>query len=89
MTASAPEARGSGTRLVLVFALLAAAAFVVLRVYGERFAAFRVASTPVAAAREFVSADNTVVGLLGGIREIAVIEVRPLSPGGDTVALSA
>ena len=81
--------RTSGTRLVVLFVIVAGVAFIVLRVYGERFSAFRAATTPIAAAREFVSADNTVVGRLGGIREVAAVEVRPLAAGGDTVALSA
>ncbi len=79
----------SGTRLVLVFVAVAAVVFIVLRIYGERFAAFHSASTPVAAAREFVLSDNTVVGRLGGIREVALVEVRPLGASGDTVALAA
>ncbi len=89
MSGAAAQAHRSGTRLVIVFAIVAGAAFVILRVYGERFADFRSAITPIAAAREFVSADNTVVGRLGGVREVTAVEVRPLTPGGDTVALAA
>lgn len=89
MNGAAAPAHRSGTRLVVAFAVIAAAAFVILRVYGERFADFRSAITPIAAAREFVFADNTVVGRLGGIREVTAVEVRPLTAGGDTVALAA
>lgn len=78
----------SGTKLVLVFVIAAAGSYALLRVYGERFAE-RFAPTPISAAREFVLADNTVVGNLRGIREVALIEVRPVSESGDTVALSA
>jgi hypothetical protein len=79
----------SGTKLVLVFVVVAAGVFVVLRVYGERFAAFHAASTPIAAARERVMADNTVVGRLGGIRDVELVEVHPIDALGDTVALAA
>jgi len=74
---------------VIAFAVVAAAAFIVLRVYGERVMASRAADTPLSAARELVQSDNTIVGQLGGIREVAAVEMRPLSADGDTVALVA
>lgn len=79
----------SGTRLVFLFVLVGGAAFVLLRVYGERVMAGRAPSTPISAARTYVLADNTVVGWMGGVREVALVDLRPLSAGGDTVALSA
>lgn len=79
----------SGTRLVFVFFLIAATAFLLLRLYGAHVMAGRGSSTPISAAREYVLADNTVVGRMGGVREVALADLRPLSAGGDTVALSA
>lgn len=85
-TGAAPR---SGTRLVLVFAILAAAAFAILRLYGDQIVAHMSAPTPLSAAREYVLADNTVVGRMGGIREVALVEAQPIGARGDTVALSA
>lgn len=79
----------SGTKLVLVFALVATAAFVVLRFYGEGVMSERTPATPIGAARVYVLADNTVMGRMGGVREVALVELRPIDAGGDTVALSA
>jgi hypothetical protein len=78
----------SGTKLVLVFAVAALGSYVVLRLYGERITE-RFAATPLSAAREFVMADNTVVGTMGGIREVALVEVAPIDARGDTVGLIA
>jgi hypothetical protein len=79
----------SGTKLVFGFVVLAAAAFLLLRVYGERVMAGRGPETPISSVREYVLADNTVVGRMGGVREVAMVELRPLDTAGDTVALSA
>lgn len=80
----------SGTKVVLVFALFAALVFGLLRVYGGRVMAGRTPDTPSNAAREFILADNTVVGLLGGIREVAPLEMVAINrPGSPGVALSA
>jgi hypothetical protein len=65
----------SGTALVLLFVLFAAFAYVVFRVYGERTLETRGPDTPVTVVRELVQADNTLVGLLGGIRRIEPMEV--------------
>ena len=78
----------SGSKLVLVFVIVAVGSYAVLRLYGERIAE-RFSATPLSAAREFVLADNTVVGRMGGIREVALVEVQPIDARGDTVALSA
>ncbi len=67
--------RRSGTVLVLLFVLFAALTYVVFRVYGGRALKARGPDTPVTAVRELVEADNTLVGLLGGIRQIEPIEV--------------
>lgn len=79
----------SGTKLVLAFLVLAAAAFVLLRFYGQHVMAGRAPATPISSIREYVLADNTVVGRMGGVREVALIELEPLDAAGDTVALSA
>ncbi|HUP00772.1 MAG TPA: hypothetical protein VM737_04535 [Gemmatimonadota bacterium] len=77
----------SGTRVVLLFALFAAVAFGLFRLYGQRAMDERPTDTPLSAARDFVRADNTAVGLLGGIREMRPVEMRAL--GRSRVALSA
>lgn len=83
--------RRSGTALVLLFALFAALAYVVFRVYGDRALEARGPDTPVTVVRELVEADNTLVGLLGGIRRIEPIEVvgdgGPEGPGASVSAL--
>lgn len=72
----------SGRRLVLLLALVAAAAAVVFRLYGDRALRERPTETPVTAARDFVVADNTVVGVLGGVRRIEPVEIRASSSAG-------
>ena len=83
--------RRSGTALVLLFIVFAALAYVVFRVYGDRALEARGPDTPVSAVRELVEADNTLVGLLGGIRRIEPIEVvgdgGPEGPGASVSAL--
>jgi hypothetical protein len=75
---------------VLLYALFAAIVFGLFRVYGARVMAGRSPDTPSNAAREFVLADNTVVGLLGGIREVTPIEAVAMNASGAPgVALSA
>jgi hypothetical protein len=79
----------SGTKLVIGFAILAVAAFVLLRFYGRHVIEGLAPQTPISATRQYVLADNTVVGRMGGVREVVLIELEPLDTGGDTVALSA
>ncbi len=82
--------RRSGTALVLLFVLIAAFTYVVFRVYGHRALETRGPDTPVSAVRELVEADNTLVGLLGGIRRIEPIEVVGDSgPDGAGASVSA
>lgn len=66
----------SGSRVVLGLLLLVGAVFVVLQTYGGRALSRRAPDSATAALREAVQADNTVVGLLGGIRELRVVEER-------------
>ncbi|HKY59382.1 MAG TPA: hypothetical protein VJP59_00075 [Gemmatimonadota bacterium] len=80
----------SGTALVLLFALFAALAYVAFRVYGERALEARGPDTPVTAVRELVESDNTLVGLLGGIRRVEPIEVvGDTGPAGAGASVSA
>lgn len=79
----------TGTRLVLLFALVGLAALAVFRLYGDRVVARRAVQSPLAAAREAVQADNTVVGTVGGVRSVTLRDMRPLAPGGSAVGLSA
>ncbi|MGH7544341.1 MAG: hypothetical protein ACREK7_10420 [Gemmatimonadota bacterium] len=80
----------SGTALVLLFGLFAALAYAVFRVYGERALEARGPDTPVTAVRELVEADNTLVGLLGGIRRVEPIEVvGDTGPEGAGASVSA
>jgi hypothetical protein len=82
--------RRSGTALVLLFVVFAALAYVAFRVYGDRALEARGPDTPVTAVRELVEADNTLVGLLGGIRRVEPIEVVGDSgPGGPGASVSA
>lgn len=80
----------SGTALVLVFVLVAALAYAVFRLYGNRALEARGPDTPVTAVQELVKADNTLVGLLGGIRRVEPVEVVGDSgPEGVGASVSA
>lgn len=79
----------TGTRLVLLFVVLGAAALAAFRLYGDRVVAERAVQSPLAAAHEAVQADNTVVGTLGGIRAVTLREMQPVGEGDSAVALAA
>ncbi len=80
----------SGTWLVLMMALFAALAFLLFRWYGERAVEARGPDTPFQAARERIEADNTLVGLLGGIRLVEPLEVVGENrPAGAAASVSA
>ena len=76
----------------MLLALFAAGAFVLFRWYGGRALEARGPDTPFAAARERVAADNTLVGLLGGIRRVEPLEVigenRSTGAGASVSALA-
>jgi hypothetical protein len=79
----------SGTALVFLFVVVAGLVYAVFRLYGDRALEARGPDTPVTAVREMVEADNTLVGLLGGIRRIEPIEVvgdNGLEPDGVSVS---
>ena len=80
----------SGTIVVLLFVLFAGLAYAVFRVYGDRAIEARGPDTPVTAVRELVEADNTLVGVLGGIRRMEPIEVvGDGGPEGPSASVSA
>jgi hypothetical protein len=79
----------SGTALVFLFVVVAGLVYAVFRLYGDRALEARGPDTPVTAVREMVEADNTLVGLLGGIRRVEPIEVvgdNGLEPDGVSVS---
>lgn len=77
---------------MLLLALFAATVFLVFRWYGDRALESRGPDTPFAAARERIEADNTLVGLLGGIRGVQPLEVvgdnRSTGAGASVSALA-
>lgn len=80
----------SGIRLVLMMALFAAGAFFLFAWYGHRALEARGPDTPFRAAREVIEADNTLVGLLGGIRRVEPLEVvGENGPAGASVSALA
>ncbi|MGH7571223.1 MAG: hypothetical protein ACREMK_05205 [Gemmatimonadota bacterium] len=71
-------------------ALFAGIAFLLFRWYGERALEARGPDTPFQAAREEIEADNTLVGLLGGIRRVEPVEVVGENrPAGASVSALA
>ncbi|HET6617339.1 MAG TPA: hypothetical protein VFH69_05975 [Gemmatimonadota bacterium] len=66
----------SGTRVVVGFALFAILVFAALEYYGTRAIARRSPDSAVVAARTAVQADNTVVGLIGGIDSFEPIDIE-------------
>ena len=76
----------SGTRVVLGFVLFAALVFAILEIYGRASLDRRVSDSPVTTAREAVQADNTVVGLIGGIATFEPIAVEARGEEGAPTA---
>lgn len=77
----------SGSRIVLVFLLVAVTFAAVMILYARRAAPGDEPLLPETAARELIEADNTVVGMMGGVRKIGWRDEREI--GRDEVALSA
>ncbi len=63
----------TGTRVAIGFVLFALAVLVVLFLYGQGSLDRRESDSPAAAARQTIQADNTVVGLIGAIREFETL----------------
>jgi len=63
----------TGTRVAIGFVLFALAVTVVLFLYGQGSLDRRGYDSPATAARETIQADNTVVGLIGAIREFETL----------------
>ncbi|MGH7589232.1 MAG: hypothetical protein ACRELU_11640 [Gemmatimonadota bacterium] len=84
------QAGRTGTWLVLLMALFAGVSFLLFRWHGERSLEARGPETPFRAARELIEADNTLVGLLGGIRRVEPLEVVGVNrPAGASVSALA
>ncbi len=71
----------TGTRVAIGFVLFALAVLVALFLYGRESLSRRSPDSPAAVAREMLQADNTVVGMVGGIRTF-----EPISVTENTVA---
>lgn len=57
--------------------------FAVLHAYGGRSLSRRGPDSPEYAAREAIRADNTVVGLVGGIKRFDLIATEPVGPASS------
>ena len=79
----------AGTRLVLGFALFTAVVFAALQLYGGRSLARREPDSPALAARQAAQADNTLVGLLGGIVEFHVVDAPSSAANPDSAHVEA
>lgn len=65
----------AGTRVAIGFVLFALAVLVILLLYGRDSLNRRGPDSPVVAAREMLQADNTVVGMIGAIRQFETLAV--------------
>ena len=65
----------TGTRAAIACVLFALAVLVVLSLYGRGSLNRRAPDSPAAVAREMLQADNTVVGIIGGLREFETLSV--------------
>ena len=65
----------TGTRVASGFLLFALGVLAVLFLYGRGSLNRRGPDSPAAVAREMLQADNTVVGMIGGMREFETLEV--------------
>lgn len=65
----------AGTRVAIGFVLFALAVLVILLLYGRDSLNRRGPDSPVVAAREMLQADNTVVGMIGAIRQFETLAI--------------
>ena len=65
----------TGTRVAIGFVLFAFGVLAVLFLYGRGSLSRRGPDSPAVVAREMLQADNTVVGMIGGLREFETLEV--------------
>ena len=77
----------TGNRIILVFFVVAVAFAAVLILYARRAVPEAGPLIPETAARELVELDNTVVGLMGGVRKIGWRDEREI--GRNSLGLSA
>lgn len=76
----------NGTRVAIGCVLFALAVLAVLLLYGRESLSRREADSPAAVAREMLQADNTVVGMVGGIRAFEPISVTESTMADSSTA---
>ena len=76
----------TGTRVVIGSLLFALAVLAVLLLYGRGSLSRRGPDSPTSVARETLQADNTVVGMLGGIREFETLALTRSAVAESTAA---
>lgn len=80
----------TGTRLVIGALLFGLGVLVVLVLYGRESMGRRQPDSPSTVAREMLQADNTVVGMVGGMRAFEVLTLTERAvDGSPTAALEA
>jgi hypothetical protein len=77
----------TGSRVVVGFLLLALGVFALLTFYGRGSLSRREPDSPAAVAHEMLQADNTVVGVIGGIREFETLAVTENAVGDSSAVL--
>lgn len=76
----------TGTRVGIGFLLFALGVLAVLLLYGRGSLSRHGPDSPAAVAHEMLQADNTVVGMIGGLHEFETLEVSENAAAGSTVA---
>ena len=79
----------TGTRVAIGFVLFALAVLAVLFLYGRGSLSRRGPDSPAAVAREMLLADNTVIGLIGGIREFETLALTESAVDDPAALLEA
>lgn len=80
----------TGTRLAIGALLFGLGVLVVLMLYGRESMGRRQPDSPATVAREMLQADNTVVGMVGGMRAFEVLTLTERAvDGSPTAALEA
>ncbi|HJU87729.1 MAG TPA: hypothetical protein VJ788_10200 [Gemmatimonadota bacterium] len=76
----------TGTRVAIGFLLFALGVLAILFLYGRGSQARRGPDSPAAVAREMLQADNTVVGMIGGVREFETLALTATAVGDSQAA---
>ena len=79
----------TGTRAAIACMLFALLVLVGLSLYGRGSLNRRAPDSPAAVAREMLQADNTVVGLIGGLREFETLAVTENAVDSPAARLEA